>query len=249
MGSTRAELLKLKRSMSWAVMVALPLMAVLSGAGNSLVSGRPLDEGWHTLWLRIVVFYGLFPLAIGIAALASLVWRVEHRGGNWNALMARPVSSLEIVASKAAVLGLLVTAMQVVLVVAVVLVGKLAFGLPGFLPARYVLASVVIVLACLPVAALQSALSMLMRSFAAPIALALLGAVTSVLFLLAEIDVLIAVVPYALLGRATQLSTGTFADSGTITAGIVALLIVASATLTVLTVAATSAGLDRRDIR
>ena len=249
MGSVRAELIKLKRSMSWAVVVALPLMAVLSGAGNSLASGRALDEGWHTLWLRVVVFYGLFPLTIGIAALASLVWRVEHRGGNWNALMARPVSSLQIVVGKAAVLGLLVTAMQVVLVVAVVLVGKLAFGLPGLLPARYLLAGVLIVLACLPVAALQSALSMLMRSFAAPIALALLGAITSVLFLLTEIDVLITIVPYALLGRATQLGTGTFADSGTITTGIVALLAVASATLTALTVAATSVGLDRRDIR
>ncbi|MFP5068882.1 ABC transporter permease [Pseudonocardia nantongensis] len=249
MGSVRAELIKLKRSMSWAVVVALPLMAVLSGAGNSLASGRALDEGWHTLWLRVVVFYGLFPLAIGIAALASLVWRVEHRGGNWNALMARPVSSLQIVVGKAAVLGLLVAAMQVVLVVAVVLVGKLAFGLPGLLPARYLLAGVLIVLACLPVAALQSALSMLMRSFAAPIALALLGAITSVLFLVTEIDVLITIVPYALLGRATQLGTGTFADSGTITTGIVALLAVASATLTALTVAATSVGLERRDIR
>lgn len=249
MGSIRAELIKLKRSMSWAVVVALPLMAVLSGAGNSLASGRPLDEGWHTLWLRTVVFYGLFPLAIGIAALASLVWRVEHRGGNWNALMARPISSLQIVVGKAAVLGLLVTAMQVVLVIAVVGVGKLAFGLPGLLPARYLIASVLIVLASLPVAALQSALSMLMRSFAAPIALALLGAVTSVLFLLAEIDVLITVVPYALLGRATQLGTGAFADSGTITTGIVVLLVVASAALTALAVAATSAALDRRDIR
>lgn len=104
-------------------------------------------------------------------------------------------------------------------------------------------------LACLPVAALQSALSMLMRSFAAPIALALLGAITSVLFLMAEIDVLIANVPYALLGRATELGTGTFADSGIITTGIVALLVVASAALTALTIAATSAGLDRRDIR
>lgn len=249
MGSVRAELIKLKRSMSWAVVVALPLMTVLSGAGNSLASGRPLDDGWHTLWLRVVVFYGLFPLAIGIAALASLVWRVEHRAGNWNALMARPVSSLQIVVGKAAVLGLLVAAMQVVLVIAVVVVGKLAFGLPGLLPARYLLASVLIVLACLPVTALQSALSMLMRSFAAPIALALLGAITSVLFLLAEIDALIALVPYALLGRATQLGTGTFADSGTITTGIVALLAVASATLTALTVAVTSVGLDRRDIR
>ncbi|MBW0103607.1 ABC transporter permease [Pseudonocardia sp. KRD291] len=249
MGSVQAEFLKLKRSMSWAVVIVLPLMAVITGTTNTVVSGQQLDDGWKTLWLRVIVFYGLFPLAVGVAALASLIWRVEHRDGNWNALMGRRVSSLEIVLGKAAVLAALMAAMQLVLLAGTVLAGKLIFGLPGFIPSEYLLVSVIIVLACLPVATLQSALSMLMRSFAAPIAIALLGAVVSVGLLLAEINGLIAVVPYALLGRATQLGTGYFADSGSITTGTMLLLIVASAGLTALTVVATAAGLDRRDIR
>jgi len=67
------------------------------------------------MWLRSVVFYGLFPLAIGIGILASLMWRVEHRGGNWNALMSGPTSSMRIVAAKAVVVAVLAAAMQVVL--------------------------------------------------------------------------------------------------------------------------------------
>ncbi|RZT85847.1 hypothetical protein EV383_2734 [Pseudonocardia sediminis] len=247
MGSLRAEFGKLRRSLSWAVVVLLPLTAIVSGTATTLASGAALAQGWHTLWLRVVVFHGLFPLAAGIAVLASLVWRVEHRGSNWNALMGRSTSSLGVVAGKAAVLAALVAAMQVVLVAGTVLAGKTAFGLPGFLPARYLLVSVLVVLACLPVAALQSALSMLMRSFAAPVAVALLGAAASVGLLMTAGGGAV-VVPYALLTRTTQLGTGTFADTGPVTAGVVAVLVVASVVLTAAVVAVSAAVLDRRDI-
>jgi hypothetical protein len=249
MGSVRAEFVKLKRSMSWAVVLLLPLMAVITGAANTVVSGKDLDEGWHTLWLRVVVFYGLFPLAVGVAALASLVWRVEHQGGNWNALMGRQVSSRQIVLGKMAVLGVLAAAMQAVLVVGVVVAGKVMFALPGFLPPRYLLASVVIVLACLPVAAVQSGLSMLMRSFAAPVAVALLGATVGAVLLVIGLEVPAFAVPYGLVGRATQLGTGTFVDSGDVTAGVVTASVAAALTLTAVVIAAAASLLDRRDIR
>jgi hypothetical protein len=249
MGSVRAEFLKLKRSLSWAVVVLLPLTAVITGAANTVVSGKPLEDDWHTLWMRVVVLYGLFPLAIGVAALASLVWRVEHHGGNWNALMGRRVSTLHVVVGKTAVLAVLVAVMQTVLVVGVVVVGKVMFALPGMLPSQYLLVSVVIVLACLPVAALQSGLSMLMRSFAAPVAVALLGASTGVLLLVARLEVLVVLVPYGLIGRATQLGTGAFADGGSITAGVVIAVVAPALGLTAAVTAGSAAVLDRRDIR
>ncbi|GAB3457909.1 hypothetical protein GCM10027570_40890 [Streptomonospora sediminis] len=249
MGSVRAEFLKLKRSLSWGVVVLLPLMAVATGALNTVVAGQGFADVWHTLWMRVMVFYGLFPLAVGVAALASLVWRVEHQSGNWNALMGRPVPSLHVVGGKVAVLAALAAAMQAVLVVGVVVTGKLVFALPGMLPARYLLVSAVIVLACLPVAALQSGLSMLMRSFAAPVAVALPGAVAGVLLVVAKLEIPMMLLPYGLLTRATQLGTGTFVDSGTVTAGTVAAIAVAALALTAAVTAGSSAILDRRDIR
>ncbi|CAM3922725.1 ABC transporter permease [Nocardiopsis rhodophaea] len=249
MGSVQAEFLKLKRSLSWAVVLLLPLMAVASGAANTVVSGEQIDDGWHTLWLRVVVFYGLFPLAIGVAALASLVWRVEHQGGNWNALMGRQVSSLHVVIGKGAVLGALVAVMQIVLVVGVVLVGKLMFALPGLLPTQYFLVSIATVLACLPVAALQSGLSMLMRSFAAPVAVALLGATVGVLLTVTRLEVLAVITPYGLVSRATQLGTGMFVDSGTVTPGDVAAIAATALGVTAVVIAGTAALLDRLDIR
>ncbi|GAB3747706.1 ABC transporter permease [Nocardiopsis nanhaiensis] len=248
MGAIRAEFLKLKRSLSWAVVVLLPVMAVITGVANTLVTDQPLGDGWHTLWLRVVVFYGLFPLALGAAVLASLVWRVEHQGGNWNALMSSRASSLEVVVAKTAVLAALATALQAVLVAGVIVAGKTVFGLPGTLPPVYFLVSLIIVVACLPVAALQVGLSMLMRSFAAPVAVALLGATAGVLLLMAGPEVLSLVMPYSLVNQATQLGTGAFADSGTVTAADAAPLVAASVGLTAAVVAGSAAVLDRLDI-
>ncbi|WP_017539528.1 ABC transporter permease [Nocardiopsis halophila] len=251
MGSVRAEFIKLRRSLSWAVVVLLPLAAVGSGGGNTALSGEPLADGWHTLWLRVVVFYGLFPLAVGVAALASLVWRAEHEGGNRNALMARPVSGLEVAVGKFAALAALTAAMQGVLVAGTVVAGKAVYGLPGSLPAEYLLVSVLIVVACLPVAALQSGLSMLMRSFGAPVAVGLLGAGFGVLLVALRADALAAAVPYSLLSRATQVGTGVFADPGPITAegaADAAGLAAAALVLTAVAVAGTAAVLERRDV-
>lgn len=249
MGAVRAEFLKLKRSLSWAVVVLLPVTMVLAGAVNTVIPGGQIAEGWHTVWMRSVVFQGLFPLAIGIAILASLVWRVEHRGGNWNALMSGPTPSVRIVIAKTTVVAVLALVMQAVLAVTVVVVGKLVFGLPGMLPGTYVAISVLIVVACLPVAALQSGLSMLTRSFATPIAVAFLGACASIVLLLGEFEAALFVVPYALLGPATQLGTGLFTSTGvgTITSGDAVPLVIASALLTAALLAGTALLLDRRD--
>ena len=249
MHTISAEFVKLKRSMSLAIVIILPTVLAVTGVVNTLVDGNPLEDGWHTLWLRAVVFYGLFPLAIGIGILASLVWRSEHRGSNWNALMSGPTRSSSVVIAKAAAVSLLAVCMQLVMLVAVIVLGKVVFGLPGMLPSEYFLISLLIALASIPVAALQSGLSMLMRSFAAPIAAAFVGAGISVVLLTVDIEGVIFVSPYGLLSRATQLGTAAFADDGTIGMGIVASIIVAAVLLTTVIVAVTSRILERSDTR
>lgn len=249
MHANTAEFLKLKRSMSWAIVVILPLVLAITGVVNTLVAGSGLDDGWHTLWLRCVVFYGLFPLSVGIAILASLVWRSEHRGSNWNALMAGPTTSLSIVVSKASAVTLLAVSMQAVMLVSVIALGKVVFGLPGLLPPEYFMSSVLIGLASFPVAALQSGLSMLMRSFAAPIAVAFVGAGISTVLLATDVDASIFVSPWGLVSRATQLGTAAFADSGEISTATIVSIIIASVLLTTIVTAIATRVLERGDAR
>lgn len=248
MGALNAELIKLKRSLAWPIVVFLPIVLVLVGAATQLANGEQPRDGWHTVWLQSVGFYGLFPLAIGIAILGSLVWRTEHRGSNWNALMSGPTTSLSIVAAKATIVAGLTAIMQLILLLAVVTIGKLAFGLPSMLPDQYIGITVLLVLATIPAAVIQSALSMFMRSFAAPIAVALVASGTSVGALMALGNVAL-VSPYGLATRTALLGTGSFVDEGTITRGDVSAILTATGTLTVGLVAVTTVILERRDTR
>jgi hypothetical protein len=246
MGSVHAEFCKLRRSMSWGVVVLLPVVAVSAGAMSTFAAQGALSDGWHTLWIRSIGFHGMALLPVGIALLASLVWRVEHGSGNWNALMSGPVPTARVVVAKAAAVSVLAAAMQAVLVATVIVLGKLAFGLPGVLPAEYWISSLVVIVACVPVAALQSGLSALLRSFAAPVAVASVLTGLSTVLLMSGVGAAF-VLPYALATRATQLGTVLASDEAT--AGSALFLVLASAAATAAVVAATTAVLDRADTR
>lgn len=248
MSALNAELIKLKRGLAWPVVVLLPIVLVLAGAATQLSRGGQPENGWHTVWVQSVVFYGLFPLAIGAAILGSLVWRAEHRGSNWNALMSGPTSSLRIVIVKAAVVAGLTAIMQIILLTSVIAVGKLAFGLPDMLPVQYIGITGLLVVTTIPVAAAQSALSMFLRSFATPVAVAFVAAGISLAVLMIEVPGAIAS-PYGLATRTTQLGTGMFADTGTITSGDIISILVAAVLLSIALIAATTAILERRDTR
>ena len=115
-----AELLKLRRSQPLLVVIGLPLVVTGTGIINTLFSRRGLEDGWNTLWLRTVGFHGLFPLVLGVAILASLVWRLEHRDSNWNTLMTSPIGATRIALVKALAIAGLAAAMQATMLIVVV---------------------------------------------------------------------------------------------------------------------------------
>jgi len=254
MGSVLAEFVKLKRSLSWAVVVLLPVMAVLLGAGGTVLVEQRFEQGWHTLWVRSVGFYGMALLPVGVAILASLVWRAEHANGNWNAPMGRPVSTFEVLLGKTAAVAVPTAAMQAVLVASVVLLGKAVIGLPGMLPAEYFATTLLIMAGCVPVAALQSGLSALLRSFAAPVAAALVGTgVSTALLMLAEVRAVL-VLPYAVATQAALMGSGLDQDGTAfevvrVTPASALALAAFSAVLTAVIMAGATAVLDRRDVR
>lgn len=249
----RVEFLKLRRSMSWAVIVILPVIMVVSGSVSTSAGGSGFDDGWHTLWIRSIGFYGMAILSVGIGVLASLVWRVEHRNGNWNTLMTSPVPTSQILLGKTAAIALLAAAMQVVFVIAVVISGKL-HGLDGILPGKHLATSLLVVIAGVPVAALQSALSAVLRSFAVPVAIALVLTGASTMALMLHIPVLTSL-PYAALTHATQIGTtlsegeATTFDAAELTPLSASVVILLAGVSTVVVIAATAALLNRSDTR
>lgn len=132
-------------------------------------------------------------------------------------------------------------------------VGSLVLGLPGVLPSRYLVAGLLIAVACAPVCAVQSGLAAFTRSFAVPVAigLALTGAGTTALLVHIPAAWLL---PHALVTRTTQIGATSdgaalvFAaqdltwTSAAVTVGI-------SAALSAVVVLATSVTLERSDTR
>ena len=254
MNSIHSEFLKLKRSMSWAVVLVVPIIMVLAGSMSTMLAQDTFEDGWHTLWIRSVGFYGMAILPVAVAILASLVWRVEHKNSNWNALMSRPVPTSEVVLGKVAAIAALAASMQLVLLVTVIGLGKLVFGLEGMLPAKYLLGSLLIMLACVPLAALQSALSAFLCSFVTPVTIALVMTSASTLLLQLKLTAALAL-PYGLVTHTTQLGASlvsgqrtsfVVSDLSPASAGIVT---GAAAVLTALIVAITSMALNRTDTR
>ncbi len=210
-----AEAIKLRRSSAWVVAVLLPLLAVITGTVNFIMN-RESFEGWISLSSQITLFYSMMFCSLGIALLASTVWRVEHRGTSWNAMRTTPHSPTAVALAKTLVILVPVLAMQVVLLALTWLAGAIVAGLGPAIPIAFVASTLLATLGALPLVALQSLLSMLMRSFAAPVALAFVGCVIAFGLMLRQSIVSYAV-PQGILNRTLMLGSSALDYAGDLT--------------------------------
>ena len=170
-----AEAIKLKRSSVWAVTILLPLLAVITGSLNFKMNREAFLQGWVSLTSQMTLFYAMMFCSLGVALLASTVWRVEHRGTSWNAMRTTPHTPTAVALAKTLVLFAPLLVMQVILVVLAWISGTFFMGLGPAMPMSFTVSALLGVLAAAPLVAVQSLLSMLMRSFAAPVAVAFIG--------------------------------------------------------------------------
>ena len=160
-----AEIIKLKRSSVWVVAVVLPLLAVITGTFNFYRNLGVFSAEWGALTSQISLFYSMFFCSLGVALLASAAWRMEHRGTSWNAMRTSPHSPVSVVLAKTLV------------IVLAWISGAFVMGLGLAMPSTVIASNLLAVVSIIPLIALQSLLSMLMRSFAAPVALGFVGCV------------------------------------------------------------------------
>lgn len=213
----RAELVKLKRSAVWAITVILPLLAVVTGTLNTAGNPEILDDGWSSLTSQVTLFYSLLFYSVGIALITSTVWRTEHRGTNWNLLLTTTRRPLSLVLAKIGVILLPVAAMQLVLVVGTLVAGTFVLRMEGDIPWDFAISGALAVVVAVALVAVQSLLSMLLRSFAAPVAICLLGCVLGIATVLSEpLRPLGYLVPQALNTNALTLGSSAIAHAGAI---------------------------------
>ena len=208
-----AETIKLKRSSAWVVAVLLPLLAVITGTFNFYGNRETFPQTWVSLTSQMTFFYSMMFCPLGVALLASTVWRVEHRGTSWNAMRTTPHSPTAVALAKTLILFTPVLAMQVILVVLAWISGTLVMGLGPAMPTAFIVSGLLAVVAAAPLVAVQSLLSMLMRSFAAPVAVAFLGCVVS-FGLMASQSPLTYAVPQGILSKTLTLGSSAMSTAG-----------------------------------
>ena len=192
----RAEMRKLRGSAVWLVFFAVPLIPAGYGTFNYLQNQGILSEGWYSLFTQHTLFYAMFFFAPMVGVYAGYLWWLEHRGGNWNLLMTAPVPRFSIFAAKGMTALALALLTQLWVFALFVLCGKLFARLPGLPPAEILLWLLRGACGALPVIALQLLLSMVIRSFAAPVLFALGGGVAGMLFCSRDMGL---IWPYALM--------------------------------------------------
>lgn len=169
------ELIKLKRSPVWIPFLLIPLIAAAIGTINFTQNQGVLQFTWEDLWAQHSLFLGAFFLAPLIGILCSLLWRMEHQGGNWNLIMTA-VAPFKPVKDKWLTAALLASLSMLWVAAIYLFTGKL-LALPGGVPVQFWSRMLCAVLCVAVIAAVQSMLSLIFRSFAVPVALAFAGSI------------------------------------------------------------------------
>ena len=170
----KSERLKLKRSPIWIPFFILPLIGAVMGTFNYSQNLELLTAQWDSLWTQHTLFSSFFFIPALIALLAAYEWRLEHMQHNWNTYMTMPVSLWFQVWGKLIVLVLIIFLTQCLTGVLFILSGKLA-GLPGLPDLASLFRNLLLgTFAGICIGSVQLYISMIIRSFALPVGIALL---------------------------------------------------------------------------
>lgn len=176
----KAENMKLRRSFIWIAFFLIPIIPAFMGTGNYKMNIGILEAEWYSLWTQHTLFYSNFFYAPLIGIYCAYLWRVENFNHNRNSLMTVPVPVWCIFLAKLLNVLLVTSFTQIWVGVLYFICGKIV-GLPGMPPVTVLYWLFRGTWGGLGVAALLLLVSMLIRSFAVPIAIGLLGGISGLL--------------------------------------------------------------------
>lgn len=169
------ELIKVKRTPIWLAFLVLPLISAVIGTANFLNNLEILKSGWYSLWTQVSLFlcYIFMPPLLGVYA--SYLWRLEHSGSNWNMILTHS-PAYRIVWNKLAVCAGVSLLTMLWLGGVFIVCGRCA-GITAPIPTELADWLFFGFIGSVSVCAVQLFLSLIIRSFAVPIGLGLVGGV------------------------------------------------------------------------
>lgn len=170
------ELKKLKNSPIWLILLSLPIIPAIIGTFNYIQNIAILQDGWYSLWTQHTLFTCYFFMPPMIACFCAYIMRLEHYSTNWNLLLSMPISPSYIFLSKLTVVSILIILSQLWIGSLFIIFGKL-FNVSGNIPKELYLWLICGTIGSISIAAVQLLLSLKIRNFALPIAIAFIGGI------------------------------------------------------------------------
>ncbi|MGN7359557.1 ABC transporter permease [Paenibacillus sp. SAF-054] len=163
-----SERLKMSRSFIVLLVLVSPLVAILTGLLSDVdQTAMP----WVQLLLVMSMMHAMLFMPIMSGIFAAFICRYEHNGGGWKQLLVLPVTRTGVYFAKYTVVVVMLLITQLLFAGSVFVVGFIQ-GIHAPVEWDIMLRSLLGGwVACLPLAALQLAVSMMWSSFAAPLAL------------------------------------------------------------------------------
>ena len=176
----RAELLKGRRSPVWLAFVVMPLIPAVLGTVNYWANLGLLQSEWYSLWTQHTLFSSFFFMPALLAVYCAWLWRLETVGHNMNTFMTQPVPVWMLYLAKLVMASGAAVLVQGVTVLLFVLSGwMMGLSSPPF---RDILSWAGCgALGAVVVCAVQLWLSLVVKSFAPPVAMALMGGIAGLM--------------------------------------------------------------------
>lgn len=175
-----AECIKGKHAPVWLAFIVLPLIPAGLGTANYLGNLSLLKSSWYSLWTQHTLFASFFFLPALLAVYCAWQWRLEHSDHNFNSFLTAPVPTWTLYLGKLIPAIAVSILAQAIIGVLFVISGKLA-GINDSLPPELFGWLLCGALGSVAVCAVQLFLSLLIRSFAIPVALGLLGGIAGLM--------------------------------------------------------------------
>ena len=173
----RAEWLKLLHSPVWVPFLVMPLFPAFFGSVNFMNNQGVLSLTWESLWTQNSLFSGYFFYPALVGVYCSYLWRLEHFDHNWNQVLAAPVPLRDVFLGKMALAAAMTALSQIWGMVLFLVAGSIC-GVPfSIFPKAALWWLLGGIAGGISMAAFQLLQSLVIRSFAVPVGIAMAGGV------------------------------------------------------------------------
>lgn len=178
----RAERIKLKRSPVWIAFLIMPVIPAILGTLNYMGNLELLKSEWYSLWTQHSLFTCYFFLPIMLGIYCAYIMRLENTNHNWNKVLTMPVKRSSVFLAKLISASFMILISEI-WIGALFIISGTVVGLTAPPYADIITWCLLGTLGGIVMVSIQLILSIYIKSFALPIAIAFGGGLSGLLFL------------------------------------------------------------------